>query len=479
MILKKKLLTHRLRSMWCLNNMYNLLYLIIAFFICTQAMSQEAELTLDNEPDANQPAIELSVEDQQLETAVNYYKNRRFEASILLLKKLKDNPQLKLSAFYLLGLNYFKIQNFNLAEQYLSIVTKNLEIKEIASAYYYLGLVQYYKYEYEKALISFEVAQDSSDNPKLDKKIENWISKTLKAQTELDKSKLKYSLGLGLSILQDSNVLNVKPTTDDLTANIFNINGYFSYKAFVDRESSFEPLLFLSNNFTYNNQFQQNESIKASDVSVIMGVFPYKLQFDHYVSTTSANLGFIFLPSTSSEKDLAITLFFLKEVITGKVNSKTDSELKMILGRDESQLSYADASSNQTAIKFDISGALTYNIPQWEQHSVGGELGYLFNEAEGQNAKYKKIYFGLNYSLPTFYSTKSEFEYTNSTSNYYKSDQNRNDAFHEFKYTLSKRLSKEWAMATKLATSSNESNLETYNFSDFQIGLTANYLINF
>ena len=100
--------------------------------------------------------------------AYEYYKKEQFESSIAVLQQLKSESSLTPSSYYLLGLNYYRINNYDLASRYLAEVTQMNTIREISLAYYYLGLSQYYQGHYEKAVNSFELSIDTSKDAEHD-----------------------------------------------------------------------------------------------------------------------------------------------------------------------------------------------------------------------------------------------------------------------------------------------------------------------
>lgn len=414
-----------------------------------------------------------------LKKAFEFYKKEQYESSITTLLKIKDDPVLAPAVYYLFGLNYFKTQKFDLAERYLLEVTKIRGIKDLPQAYYYLGLSQYNSGFYDRAANSFELAIDTSHDPNFDKRVEAWIEKSMKALAEQDKKQAKYTYGVSLGLTQDSNVIGIKPGNEPVLGNIFNINGFFSMKAYKEKEVSIEPLVFASNNYTFNNNLKQTETIKPADSSLIMLIAPYKINLANFVSITSLNVGTLFLPSTESAKDLAVTILFLKQLLQSDITQNLSSEIKMIVGRDSSQLRYDDAANNQSSVKVDASGYLAYDFPKLRAHRADVELGFLFNEAEGTNAKYNKVYLQTSYSLPTMYDTRTRASVDYANQDYFKSESGRKDTYTGLTFETSRGITDQLSVTGTIGFSNTQSNVETYKYSDYKFGVTFNYIDSF
>lgn len=424
---------------------------------------------------------DLSIDQEERKAfvqAYEFYKKEHFESSIAMLQKLKSDPNLTPAIYYLLGLNYYRINNYDLAEKYLSEVTRMNNIQEISLAYYYLGLSQYYKAEYEKAVTSFELSIDTSKDPEHDRRAERLIEKCVQLQNQLEADKLKYTMGFTAGYLYDSNALNILPQEEVVVGHVFNASGFIAYKVHQDQTSVIEPMLYVADSRTLNYQFEAEPDIQAADATTLLASVPYKtITADGYRSTTSVNLGLYMLPADSEVRELSITLFYLKQNLGSKLTPDFDLDGQLIVGRDQSQLSFTDAEDNQTAVKYDLSGALKYSMRRMQ--SVTGELGFILNDADGNNASYYKMYTNLSYEFPTFKNTTSTFKGSYGYTNYNLSEIVREEKFAALTYAISKDLTDRSTLNVHLGISRNDSTIEDYAYSDSTAGVQYVYLTRF
>ena len=422
--------------------------------------------------------LEVTQDDRKaFAQAYEFYKKEQFESSIAVLQKLKSETILKPSIYYLLGLNYYRINNYDLAERYLTEVTQMNNIPEISLAYYYLGLTQYYKSEYEKAVNSFELSIDTSKDPEHDRRTERLIEKSIQIQNQLEADKMKYTLGFTAGYGYDSNVLDVAPQQDVIVGHTLNASGFMAYKVYQDQTSVIEPLFYVSDRRTVNHKLEDTPEIQAADSTILLTSLPYRSNVDGYRSGTSLNVGLYMLPSDGDVRQLSITLLYLKQTLGSKISSDLDLDGQLIVGRDSSQLNFTDAEDNQTAIKYDISGALKYSLRR--MRSLTGELGFILNDADGDNASYYKVYSNFSYELPTFKNSFSTFKLSYGITNYNLSELARRDNLATLTYSVAKDISDRSTVNGYVGLSQNDSTITDYKYSDSFIGFQYVYLTRF
>lgn len=422
--------------------------------------------------------LQINQEDRKaFAQAYEFYKKEQFESSIAVLQKLKADTNLTPGIYYLLGLNYYRIENYDLAEKYLSEVTRANSIQEVSLAYYYLGLSQYYKGDYEKAVNSLELSIDTSKDPEQDRRAERLIEKCMQIQNQIESDKLKYTMGFTVGYGYDSNALNVAPQQDVLAGHTFNASGFMAYKLYQDQNSIVEPMVYIADSRTLNHKLESTPEIQAADATMFLATIPYRTIVDGYRSSTSANIGLYMLPSDSQIREMSIALLYLKQTLGSKLTADLDLDGQLIIGRDQSQLTFTDAEDNQTAIKYDISGALKYSLRRMQ--SLTGELGFILNDADGDNASYYKVYTNLSYERPTFKNTYSIFKASYGLTNYNLSELARRDNLAALTYSISKDLSDRTTVNGFLGLSRNDSTIEDYTYSDSSIGVQYVYLTRF
>lgn len=417
------------------------------------------------------------VERKALVQAFEFYKKEAYESSIAMLQKLRTDTSLTPSIYYLLGLNYYRINNYDLAEKYLTEVTRANSIQEISLAYYYLGLAQFYKADYERAMNSFELSIDTSKDTEHDKRVDRMIEKCIHIQNQIETDKLKHTLGFTAGYMYDSNGLNVAPQEDVVVGHVFNVSGFYSFKFYQNKDSSVEPTFYIADQHTLDYKLKLTDQMQAADHSMLLASIPYKIIVDGYRSTTSMNVGLYMLPSDSSTREMSIALIYVKQNLGTRLNADLDLDGQLIIGRDDSQITFFDAADNQTAIKYDLSGALKYSLRRMQ--SLVGELGFILNDADGENASYNKVYVNLSYELPSFKNTFSTFKSSYGYTNYSMSELGRKDTFIGINYLVSKDLTDRTTLNGFVSLSRSESTIEDYIYGDSTIGVQYIYLTRF
>jgi hypothetical protein len=425
-------------------------------------------------------APEMSEDRKAYLQAVEYYKKEQFESSLALLQKLKTDQTLTTSIYYLIGLNYYRIEDYVQAEKYLAEVTRLNDIKDISSAYYYLGLSQFYKNDFEKAVNSFELSIDTSIDPEHDKKVERIIEKSMQLQNQLEADRLKFTFGYTLGYTYDSNTLNVAEVEPDtFDGSVLSASAFFSHKTYQDKETSIEPLIYISDSRTWDYKLIQTEEIQAADSTLILTSVPYKTVYQGYRSTTSFNLGLYMLPSDEQNRDLSITIIYLKQNLGTKLSQQFDLEGQLVIGRDQSQLDFTSAEDNQSAIKYDLSAALKYSLNSRTAKNITAELGFILNDADGDNASYNKFYANLSYDWVMGRSIYGVFKLSYGNTDYNLSELERKDDFSSASLGLAKDLSERTTMTGFVATSRNDSTIDDYVYDDISAGLQYVYLTKF
>lgn len=374
---------------------------------------------------------------------------------------------------------FYKRQQYDLAEEAYTKITRDGNSKDLSMAYYYLGLSQYYKKDYNKAVSSLELSIDTSTDLEHDKKVEKIIERIAQIQSQGEMNKLKYSLGFTAGYMFDTNALNVAEDDENLNGHILNASAFFAYKLYQEKESSIEPMFYLSDSRTLDHRFESTEDIQAADATLLLMSVPYKTVAEGYRSATSINVGLYMLPEESSSREMGITLLYLKQNLGTKLTQDFDLDWQLIVGRDQSQLTFSNAEDNQTAVKFDLSAALKYSLPNRKSESVSGELGVILNDADGDNASYNKIYTSFSYDRPTWRSTYSTFKLNYGITDYNLSELGRRDKFVAFNYSLVKDLTTQTSVNVFASASRNDCTIDDYTYDDTTIGAQYIYLMRF
>lgn len=419
----------------------------------------------------------------QVETSMSraerFYKSGQFESSLAVLKKLSSETEDKTDIYYLMGLNYYKIQNCEQAEKLLDQVTRSETSVKVSKAYLYLGLCQYIRKEYDKSINSLELSLDTSTDPKQDVQVDKIIERVLQAQAQAEKNKLKYTLGFGVTYAYDSNVLSVAETDRSLKGNVINAAAFGSYKAYVDETSTLEPIIFFSDNITYTSEFKESDYLQSADATQVLISTPYKTKFAEGNNDVSFNLGLFFLPNGNERRKLAIESIFFKDNLTYFLDAQNALAVKIVGGYDHSEVEFSNEEDNQTALKIDFSVGIKKFLESLKNHTVSADVGFLINDAKGDDAKYRKLYATVGYSKPQFFKTNETFKLNYYKSDYIKSELDRTDVNYNLTYSLAADLTERLSLSGSLSYSESKSTVDEYDYFDHTVGLQLFYVTQF
>lgn len=419
----------------------------------------------------------------QVETSMSraerFYKSGQFESSLAVLKKLSSETEDKTDIYYLMGLNYYKTQNCEQAEKLLDQVTRSETSAKVSKAYLYLGLCQYIRKEYDKSINSLELSLDTSTDPKQDAQVDKIIERVLQAQAQAEKNKLKYTLGFGVTYAYDSNVLSVAETDRSLKGNVINAAAFGSYKAYADETSTLEPIIFFSDNITYTSEFKESDYLQSADATQLLISTPYKTKFAEGNNDVSFNLGLFFLPNGNERRKLAIESIFFKDNLTYFLDAHNALAVKIVGGYDHSEVEFSDEEDNQTALKIDFSIGIRKYLESLKNHTVSADVGFLINDAKGDDAKYRKLYATVGYSKPQFFKTNETFKINYYKSDYIKSELDRTDVNYNFSYSLAADITERLSLSGSLSYSESKSTVDEYDYFDHTVGLQLFYVTQF
>lgn len=358
----------------------------------------------------------------------------------------------------------------------LESALKVMDLKSQGPIYYLIGVAHYQNENYESALASFENALDTSQNPKLDNKIDAYIEKTLKAQAFNDSIKFKNTLSYFIGLGHDSNIINLNKdnfTDVDLGSYSALYGLSYSYRLIHKMNYSVIPEVSISDNYSMDTSFKATSTIQSSDALQWGFLIPWKFK----VSMASANdsmdihLGFknIMLPSENSKRDSAIHSFYVVTKSDLHFSSYYTVSPQLSFSKDTSLLTYLDPLDDQSALKIEFVLGNKYLVE--ESHQLLANLIYETNKADGANASYNKygIHTGAQFSFIDRVYFGPYLKYLET--DYYDRATERHDRNTMFSFDLTKYFSGSQSLAFTLSRSSNSSSNDLNNYQDLAFSL--------
>jgi hypothetical protein len=407
--------------------------------------------------------------------SIDLYNRQQFDESLSLLESIKSSRSQYINWYYYYGLNQARLNNFDKASESLEAFIKGSNVIDTAKAYYNLGLVQFYKGEYDKALNSLELSMDVSKDPKLDDLTEALIDRVIRYQNYFENNK-KTNLSLFLGYNYDTNALNLSRDSfaDSLNAHVFGYGASLSHKVIDRYNFVFEPSFAVLDNYTLDSKFKSNSTLQTSDALQFLLSVPIRFYFEEELLANkfdfSINVYSVYLPINTSSRELSLSSFYVKSQVLSPISFDNSIKYNVTLSVDKSY-GFTSDSDDASGLRLDFLATYVQYNSKTESTSIFYDLGIDYSITNGINTRYKRYSAALGYSWPiwksTFSSVKLGYEYLNYPDKTFP----RTDNQVNLSYSLSQDLGDKSSLGFNLVFVSNSSNIDLNKYSDLSAGL--------
>ncbi|MES2857498.1 MAG: tetratricopeptide repeat protein, partial [Bdellovibrionota bacterium] len=212
---------------------------------------------------------------------VALYKTENFNRALAMLK-LADDPSVnQLERQYFIGLTHFRLREFAAAIEVFEKIVQSKDPAMSPSAQFYKGVVYFEQRDWENAQKSFQLVLDTSKDPNLDSRADNYIEQILRVRQYEEEAKRKWHLTATLGEIYDSNVLLTADSSRD-TGLASDVAGYrtlfagsVKYRSMFEETREFAAQLDVISMFTLSSDFQIADSLRDSDPVVATLTLPY------------------------------------------------------------------------------------------------------------------------------------------------------------------------------------------------------------
>lgn len=375
-------------------------------------------------------------------------------------------------SYYKQGLQLLREQKY---QQSITVLEKSLaddNLQNQSATFYLIGLAYYNLSEYDNAINNFEVALDLSKDPALDKKIDSYIEKSIRSQNLQDSLKNRHRLGYYLGIGYDSNIVNLNPT-------LFNQESTSGYNALYGINYSFKFIrsenywldfeLFAGDNYTTDIKLKTNSTVQSSDALQIgtnlKNIFLIDLVSSFDYLNLTPNYKVIYMPVDTSSRSVAFNSFGINLNLALHFSQAYKLISQLNLTQDKSLLTYANPDDNQTAQKIE---ARLENIFTFSEYRKKASVEFFAdqNNAEGSNQYYKTIGATLRGQLPMGTATNFGIFLSASERNYSKKSDPRKDKNTQLGVELNYEMSGYRNLTGRFARTINRSNSAINDYED-------------
>jgi hypothetical protein len=191
-----------------------------------------------------------------------------------------------------------------------------------ARAFYFIGLMQFYKGNYEKAMNNLDVSLDVSKDVKLDKAVDALIDKVTRYQNYYENRK-PTNLSFLLGYNYDLNTISLSQglSQERLDGHVFNYGFSLAHRLIDTLSFVLEPSLTITDAYTLDSKFKANSVLQEGDVLQGTLNVPVVFNTDKEKSNSqyeiSINAYAAFAPVTNNKRQQYVASYYLKGPISG------------------------------------------------------------------------------------------------------------------------------------------------------------------
>ncbi len=421
--------------------------------------------------------------EQVTNKSIEFYNDQLYTEALSVLRTVKSGRERYPAWYYYAGLNLMGLGRFDEALDHFNAYISKSEISVTAKAYYYMGMIHFSGQEYEKALSSFELSLDVSSDPVMDSKTDAMIDKTIRYQNYAENSK-KTNLGFLVGYNYDTDGINLSSGlfTENLNAHIFGYGASISRKV-VDRTNfSFEPSFAILDSYTLDSSLKSNSTLQSTDALQFLISAPIRFYDEDEKLATRFDFSFntynVYLPISSSTRELALSSFFVKAQVLTPLSVNRSVKYTSVLAVDKSY-GYTSDDDDASGLRAEFSASVTNYLAIDSSANWFYDLGIDYDSAKGVNTRYRKYSAAAGYSVPWKWATTSVVKLGYHYLNYPDKTTARTDNQGNLNWSVSRDLNKNSTLSFSLKAVSNSSDAELYRYTDYGAGVLYTYNIGY
>jgi tetratricopeptide (TPR) repeat protein len=422
------------------------------------------------------PAQAKSNNDVIISKAVELYNKRNYQAVIDLLEKNKNIRDENVNWYYYYGLNLGRLDRYEEAIFNLDQFIRRTDITSSARAFYFIGLLHFYKGNYEKAMNNLDVSLDISKDAKLDKAVDALIDKVTRYQNYYENRKpTNLSFLLGYNYDLNATNLSQELSQERLEGHIFNYGFSVAHRLIDTLSFVLEPSLTITDAYTLDSKLKVNSVLQEGDVLQGTLTIPVVFNTDKERSNSqyevSVNAYTAFAPVVSNKRQQYVSSYYLKGRVTTDISAMWNLTLSAVAAIDQSVIFLNEESkSNGNRGEFELS--LNRYLNQEKNTGLDFDLIAITKGATGQDVRYSKYGLAIGYWFPSFHETVSVVRLNQGFLSYPDRTVARRDNKLNLDYYLSQAVLEETAVLSySLGFEKNTSNYEVNTYHDFKVGV--------
>lgn len=425
-------------------------------------------------------SIELDPEDKSyyFKYAVTLYRNEKYNEALVIFNITEVDPNTNIEKEYYMGLIHFRLKELDAAQKNFAFVRASKHEIMSPSAAFYLGIIHFTNEEYEQAKEPFEYVIDTSKDPQLDEKAEDYLEKIANAIAFQKLQKKKNNLTVTFGANYDSNVLFVPDNQVSTSASNkaglrFLTNANYDYTFFYKEAND----LHFNTNFLYF--YSLSKDFCMADPMLITTSLPYTHKGTYsdkaYKLTVSPGYERLYMDENDDcAKEDILNSMLLNTDVTFIMRNNWFASYTLNIRQDDSLSSTSVGTSDADALQYSLQTKQSFFLDKSRKTALITGLGYTLNNANGTEKKYNQIDFNASYSRP-FIRWKDTSWTTGIT--YYKltytnSADGRTDSNFSLSYSTNSTLNDWLTWGTTSSYTVNNSTSTSNQYNKYSIMLT-------
>lgn len=442
--------------------------IMVALLITVSSLAQEED---------SRPVVDVA-------RGYDEYSHKNYEEVLLMVQAVKEAKQMTTKWLYLEGLTLLRLGRYKEAEASLDAFAKKMDASGTPSArgYYFLGLSYFYQGQYQKSLNTFQISQDISVDPQLDRTLDAQIDKSIRFRDYYDSHKAgTFAMFLGYQYHNNVLTLSSSSVDESLNGHVFNYGVSLGYRPVDKMNFVFEPTVTVVDRYTLDKTFKANSTLQALDVLQAAVSLPVLFYFGNNRGmqyNVSLNAFTTYLPINSTSRDLYLSSVFLKLKTLFDISQTMSMDIALTGGSDTGY-NFTSDDDDSSGTRGDLTVLLRQLLNNDRTEMLTYSIGAAAKTSKGINNRYQKLIASLGYQFPSFAETNSTVQLTYENLSYPDKTVPRKDNKVELEYTVSQALTPSSTLNYSLGGTVNSSDVDIYKYDDYYLGLQYVLILGF
>ena len=421
--------------------------------------------------------------------AVSLYKSDEFNKSLVYLKMAKGHDVDSVERDYYLGLNHFKLKEFNESNLAFSQVVASHNATLAPSAEFYQGVLGIQEKKWDVARDHFQSVIDTSKDPELDKRAESYLDQIIRLQRYEKERARKWQISATVGESYDSNILQSNNyVLDQGTAS--NSAGYRSllmgsgrYRPLYNETHEFAVQADVLTMYSTSDKFKYSQTNRNADPTIasISAPWTYKgLVLNHgykFDLVPAYESDWMSLENNTQKQILSSYYVDFNNLFV--VNEKWFVNYNIELRKDNSKLDSSTGDNNANALKVKFTLASLYMMNDAKNKIITTDASYTSNGADGSNQIFDRWDASIGYIQPTWWNTTANAKLSYYYLNYPQAAPGRSDNDVALNLGATKPLSDIYNVGLLAGYSNNSSDVRADIYNRFSVLLTFSALVAF